>query len=84
MKKAIMLAMLLAFAASVSFAGADEAKDPITGTAEVVGKTATAPVEAVFGGKKADKKAVKEEKKAMKAEKKDTKKETKEVKKEAK
>lgn len=79
-----MLMMLLAFATSVSFAGAEEAKDPITGTAEVVGKTAVAPVEAVFGGKKAQKKEAKEEKKAMKVEKKEAKKEMKAGKKEAK
>lgn len=54
MKKIVAMVMLLAFAASVCFAAdaaKSEAKDPITGTCEVVSEVATAPVQAVFGPK---------------------------------
>ena len=69
MKKIICLVVLFAFvASSVCFAAEaaketkSKAKDPITATCEVAGKTAVAPVEAVFGGKK--KEATKDVKKA--------------------
>ncbi len=57
MKRIIVLVVLFAFAAgSVCFAAegakTTKAKDPVTATCEVAGKTVAAPVEAVFGGKK--------------------------------
>jgi len=58
MKKIIVLVLIMVMASSVCFAGSacstkSKAKDPITATAEVAGKTVAAPVEAVFGGKQA-------------------------------